>query len=195
MTITRKVIDQGAMLKFAGLDAAGVCLEACRRWVKAAINGRLIPGDTVYDIMDQGGLSELLRSHQGRNNLSEKGIEGLDVDVTRRTGGGVTKFKGLRTREDIINFVMATPGVYIYNATSKNGGGHAFAFNTVNPKLRLFFDPNLGEWEFEDESDAAMRTWWNDFWAGTPAFFNGKQSYKDAFHKGSRELWRYNVAT
>ncbi len=89
---------------------------------------------------------------------------------------------------------MATPGVYIYMATTKGGSGHALAFDTVNAKLRLFFDPNLGEWQFSDESESAMRTWWHDFWQGTPSFFSGKQNYKNAFHKGKRELWRYIVS-
>jgi len=194
MSVTRNPIDQAGILKMGGYDAAGVCLEACRRWVKAALEDRFQAGDTVYDIMNPGTLGELLTAHKKRNNKTEKGMEGFDLSVTARTGGGLAKFKGLRTREAVIDHVLTVPGVYIYVVDKPKGGGHAFGFNTVDRAKVIFFDPNLGEWLFEGESDAAMKTFWGDFWGGKASYFVGKESYKDAYHKGGRELWRYSVA-
>ena len=193
MSITRNAINQSGILKMGGLNAAGVCLEACRRWVRAVLESRLKAGDTVYDIISPTSIRELLAAHQKRNKKSEKKIEGLDLQVTSRTGGGFTKFQGLQTRQDVIDCVLTVPGAYIYVVDAAKGGGHAFAFNTIDRKHVLFFDPNLGEWLFDDENEADMRTWWNDFWQGTHAYFAGKESYKDAYHKGGRELWRYSV--
>jgi Yersinia/Haemophilus virulence surface antigen len=122
-------------------------------------------------------------------------IEGLELDVTKRKGGGpLRKFKGLRTRRAVIDHVLNVPGAYIYVVDAAKGGGHAFGFNTINRQDVLFFDPNLGEWHFQQESDDKIREFWDDFWGGNQTYFNGKQSYKDAYHKGGRELWRYSVA-
>ncbi len=195
MTVTRNQINQGGILKMVGSNAPGVCLEACRRWVKAALNGTLKAGETVYDIVDGKSIRALLAAHQKRNNKSETGIEGMSLTTTHRTGGGTfKKFKGLRTREDVINHILSVPGVYIYVVDAPMGAGHAFSFDSRDRSSILFFDPNLGEWQFDGESDGEMRTFWHDFWKGSLPCFANKKSYKDAYHKGDRQLWMYKVA-
>lgn len=191
MTIEYTPIKQGYALKHSKLEAAGVCLEACRRWVKQVITGSWRAGESVYDIFDPDGMAELLATHGKSKTLADKEMEGYTNSVTARTGGGpFSKFQGLRTRLDVINTVLIVPGAYIYSATAKNAGGHAFGFNSLSGSLAVF-DPNQGEWIFKGEDDAAIRGWWSDFWDG-----NAKSTginYKNAFHKGDRELWRFEA--
>lgn len=193
MSINRNPINQTGLLKQLGIDAAGVCLEACRRWVRAVLQGEFETGVTVYDIMEPKEMRGLLEAHRKRNNKGEKSMEGLTLTVTARTGGGFKKFKGLRTRQNVIDHVLSVPGAYIYVVDKPKGGGHAFAFNTIVRNNVLFFDPNLGEWSFDRENDTDMRSWWHNFWEGNMVEFSNLQSYKDAYHNGGRELWMYTT--
>lgn len=195
MSIERTKVSQSSALKFTGNDARGVCLEACRRWVKAALEGSLVPGETVYDIIGSDTIQELLESHKKRNNKSEKGMKEFDLTLTKREGGGpFKKFTGLRTRQDVIDHVLTVPGAYIY-VVDASKGGHAFAFSSLNKDHLLFFDPNMGEWELTGETLPSIRSWWHDFWEGTEFYFKGFVSYKKEYHKGGRELWQYKVMT
>jgi hypothetical protein len=191
MAIKHTPIIQGNILKFAAPDAAGVCLEACRRWVKQVIAGKWSYGNTVYDIMDPAGIQELLAVHNLAKTMGDNTMKGYDNTITARTGGGLlSKFEGLRTRLDVINTVMSVPGAYIYNATAKDAGGHAFAFNSIGSAL-AFFDPNQGEWSFDGEGADAIRAWWSDFWEGKAK--SSGINYKQHFHKGDRQLWRFEA--
>ncbi|MCU9947736.1 YopT-type cysteine protease domain-containing protein [Pseudomonas sp. PDM13] len=185
MSIERTKVSQSSALKITENDAQGVCLEACRRWVKAALEGTLVPSETIYDIIGRDTIKELLKTHQTRNNKSEKSMEDFGLTVTKREGGGpFKKFTGLRTRQDVIDHVLTVPGAYIYVVDSTDGG-HAFAFSSIKKDQLLFMDPNLGEWLIVDESQPSIRSWWHDFWA----------VYKSEYHKGGRELWQYKVMT
>jgi hypothetical protein len=196
MAIIRNPMDQAGLLKKVGLDAQGVCLEACRRWITAVLESRFIAGDTVYEIINPETIEELLIAHRKRNTKKDKQIENLHFQVTSRTSGGVfSKFEGLRDRQDVIDHILKAPSTYIFVVDAANGGGHAFAFNTIDRKHVLFFDPNLGEWQFDDEDDHAMQIWWHNFWKGSDIAFTGHglQSYKDTYTKGGRELWQYSI--
>ncbi|MEI6485154.1 MAG: YopT-type cysteine protease domain-containing protein [Sphingomonadales bacterium] len=190
--IEKTLVSQGSILTIAGSDAPGVCLEACRMWVKSVLTNNWKYSDTVYEILDAKTIMNVLEVHQTRRTINDKTMEGYDIMVTSRQGGkGLRKFTGLRTREDVINTVLSVPGVYIYCATGKKAGGHAFAFNSSSNSLTAFFDPNQGEWQFTGESNDAVRTWWSDFWE---AKGDGKLNYKNEFHKGERELWKVDIA-
>lgn len=98
---------------------------------------------------------------------------------------------------DVINHVLAVGGVFIYGATSARGGGHAFAFDMRGRAMRRFFDPNQGEWRFDDASDDEIRAWWKRFWDATRIMGDstvGTIDYKSDFHHGKRVLWEYKVA-
>lgn len=196
--IDKYKFEQGTVLGASGIDVNGVCLELTRRWVKAQLTGAWRPGDTIYDWMDMttGELGVVLKSQAERGKLRDMAVEDLaHVSSARRTGGGCfTTFKGLRTRQDVINHVLGTPGVYIYAATAKAGGGHAFSFDTRDVARIAFFDPNQGEFVFTNETTAGMKGWWGRFWDASGADeHDGNRNYKTAFHKGVRELFKYDV--
>ncbi|WCD77774.1 YopT-type cysteine protease domain-containing protein [Pseudomonas sp. TUM22785] len=195
MTIERHKVSQSTALAYTGNDARGVCLEACRRWVRAVLAGHLTPGETIYDIIGPETIQELLESHRQRNKKSDNNMEGFGLTVTKREGGGpFKKFTGLRTRQDVIDHVLAVPGAYIYVVDGADGG-HAMAFSSLDRDHVLFLDPNVGEWELINEDQVSIRSWWKDFWAGKGAEFEGLVSYKKEYHKGGRELWQYKVVT
>ncbi len=192
MTIERCTINQGSVLKGAGLQAGGVCLEAVRQWVKAVINQEWTYAENVYDIISPLTISKLLAVHKTRNTLAYSEMDGYKLRKSKRRGGGTfRKFEGLRTRQDVIDTVMTVPGAYIYSAAGPTGAGHAFGFHSVGGKLEAFFDPNQGEFRFEDEDVRSLRAWWGNFWEGK--LQPGDINYKSHFSKGIRELWRYEL--
>lgn len=198
MTIKKHQFEQGAALYEADVDVDGICMELTRRWVKAQLTGAWQAGQTIYEWTDisAGTLSDVLQKQAQRGKLRDVAVEGLShVSGPRRTGGGTfSKFEGLRTREDVINHVMSVKGVYIYAATSEHGKGHAFAFDTRDSNQVAFFDPNQGEFVFTNEALASIRDWWKRFWdASGEAGSDGNRNYKKAFHKGLRELFKYDV--
>ncbi|OEC39315.1 hypothetical protein A7D27_19195 [Pseudomonas sp. 1D4] len=71
----------------------------------------------------------------------------------------------------------------------------AFALDRIDMNHVLFFAPNMGEWELIDETQASIRIWWKDFWAGKGSEFEGLVSYKKPYHKGGRAPWQYRVMT
>ena len=199
MSIKRTLVSQGAILKYAGSDSEGVCLTLCRRWIKAQMTDAWVSEETVYALTAQNILQDVLAEQAVAGKMKDHDVEGLQHSISaQRTGGGLRKFAGLRTREDVITHVLATNGAYIYVAKEKNGGGHAFAFDSRHQNRLIFFDPNQGEWEIADESQARVLNWWKEFWdaSGTNGGGNvirGKIDYKTSFHNGQRELWKYDI--
>jgi Yersinia/Haemophilus virulence surface antigen len=192
MSIKKFVYKQGAAIQAYSLEAQGVCWELCRRWVAGHLAGTWEVNETIWDI-DTGAsaFTEVLEIHQARRRYTEenKGIEGYAKATSAVRSTGCCSFKGLRSRTDVINHVLTVPGVFIFIMTAPNGGGHAMSFDTrADPAY--FFDPNQGEWQFIGESDANMRNWWSGFWDATG---DGDLDYKNAFHRGERELVRYNT--
>lgn len=200
MPITRTKVDQSMVIKHAGSKSKGVCLTLCRRWVKAKMDGTWAKNETVYDLSAADVMNDVLAEQKSAGTMADKNIEGLSNTVSaKRTGGGLRKFKGLRKREDVINHVLAVPGAFIYVATEKGGGGHAFAFDTRDRQDIVFFDPNQGEWNIDNESSANILQWWKEFWDASgkstlgQSINHGEIDYKKAFTSGDRELWLYDV--
>jgi len=201
MSIVRHKINQGAAIRAANSDALGVCLQACRQWVNAKLTNNWELGETVYTFFQEENIGDLISKHQRRNKFADREVNGLDNHVSaRRSGGGCfSRFSGLRSRDDVINHVLTVKGVFIYVATERNGGGHAFAFDSQTNNELVFFDPNQGEWKFDDESVNSIKTWWREFWDASGSTPTGKDqthgtvNYKGAFTKGDRELWQYKV--
>lgn len=197
MSIKKHIFKQGAVLDVTKAGVNGVCLELTRRWVKAQLTDSWRAGETIYDWTDvsTGELAKVLKNQKDRGKLRDVAVEGLDNDVgAQRTLSRHAKFDGLRTREDVINHVLAVGGVYIYAATAMFGAGHAFSFDTRNLNDIRFFDPNQGEFIFSGESADNMRTWWSEFWDASEAESTGGGiNYKKHFHWGVRQLIRYQV--
>jgi hypothetical protein len=198
MTIATFKYSQGSALGASGIESEGVCLELCRRWVKAKLSNGWKEGDTIYEWTDKS-LPDVVKKHEEAGTLKDREITGLNNETAaRRSGGGLLKaFQGLRSRADVIKTVLELHGVFIYCAIGKgkDASGHAFAFDTRNPKSVSFFDPNQGEWVFTNEESDNIKTWWWKFWEGSGGLGHGQMNYKSEFHKGdTRWLERYTIS-
>jgi len=196
MGLQKYPYSQGSAIKLYGLNAQGVCWELCRRWVAGRLAGTWKVGESIWD-EDKGKASfvDLLAEHKQRSTFTEanKSIAKLDHQTSRRRTMGTRKFKGLRSRADVINYVCAVPGAYIFIMTGKGSSGHAMAFDSRGQEELYFFDPNQGEWAFSGDALGAIGQWWSKFWdASTDG--DGAYDYKTAFHEGERELVRYDTA-
>lgn len=202
------IIKQGALLEtnsHGAIDAAGVCLELCRRWIKRIMAKDWVAEDTIYDLINNETIHDLYAAHKDTNTQKHMNIAELDEnrDAVREDWNRTRwRYAGLRSRDDVINHVLNAPGCYIYVATgSGNTSGHAFGFDTSDKALVKFMDPNQGEWVIANESDNNIRAWWRGFWEAddnsplSPAAggnnTRGRIHYKRAFHHGGRTLWRY----
>jgi hypothetical protein len=186
------VYSQGVAIQDYGLVAQGVCGELCRRWAAGHLAGTWTIGETIWEVDNgRGGFAEVLEAHRQRRNYTEenKGIQGLGHATARQRTAGCFKYKGLRSRTDVIDHVLAVPGVFIFLMTGSGDTGHAMAFDSRGETFE-FFDPNQGEWGFTNEAADAIRAWWNGFWDATG---DGEVDYKRHFHRGDRELVKYTT--
>lgn len=196
MPIEMYKFKQSSLLLHVNTDQGGLCLELTRRWVKAQLTAQWEAGETIWNwtAPDRKDLQDITKNQEERGTGADLGIEKFErVTSARRTGGIVSKFKGLRTREDVINHVISTPGVYIY-VVSAGSAAHAFAFDTRDKDEIAFFDPNQGEYIFSNETLADMRGWWSRFWDNSGMDkTDGKLDYKTPYNRGTRHLFKYNV--
>ncbi len=195
MAIARTPFKQNNILIGAGVVMGGICLELSRRWIRAKLSNQWVRADTIYTLSDGGELRDAIAGQRAGGTMADVGTRPLDhVNSNSRTPGGCCGgFQGLRSRADVINHVITIPGAYIFAATGKNSGGHAFAFDTTDVNSIAFLDPNQGEWVFTNESHDNMRTWWDKFWEGSGGA-DGGIDYKKQFHNGDRELYKYTVS-
>ena len=194
MTIERRRYEQGIAIKDYGLESQGVCWELCRYWVKGRLAGTWIIGESIWDVDNgKGAFANVQKDHVQRNKFTDanKLIEGLLNETSARRTSGCCTYSGLRSRRDVIDHVLTVKGVYLYLTTGGGKKGHAMAFDTRADPL-YFFDPNQGEWVLTGESQKGVREWWDGFWSGTNDSL-ADVNYKTEFHKGARELVRYDT--
>jgi hypothetical protein len=209
MTIAKNPISQSDFLKADRYyhGHPGICAEVTRHWIKTKATGAygFGVGGTMDKLLVAANRKDLVAKQDAQSRFNDnriKGLKGAVGGTTDRTGYGEAQFSGLRSREDVINQVLAVPGLYVYNAASGKvgGGAHAFAFDSrgVSANRTLFFvDPNQFEWHFTEVTRREMVTWWSEFWGGTlidgPGVSSPGINYKNEFHRGHRRLVRYTV--
>ena len=192
MAIHHFPFAQATFLEHAGLGGrGGVCLELCRRWVKMRMPGDLAC-EELQQIVTMPGTAQDVFNAQKAEPWSRQ-ISGLDIEKTKQRYNlpGWFTVKNLRSRNAAITYVLTHPGLYIHGVASSQAG-HAFAFDSRQTGLLLFFDANHGSWEFRGEPDSAIVAWWHDFWEGNAE--NTRVNYKTLMTKGLRELSRYQLA-
>jgi hypothetical protein len=196
MPIKMCKFKQSSLLLHVKTDLGGLCLELTRRWVKAQLTAQWEAEETIlnWTVPGRTDLKDITKNQEERGTGADLDIEKFErVTSARRTGGIVSEFKGLRTRGDVINHVISTPGVYIY-VVSAGSAAHAFAFDTRDKDDIAFFDPNQGEYIFSDETPEDMCAWWGRFWDSSGMDkTDGKLNYKKTFNRGTRHLFKYNV--
>lgn len=179
----------------------GVCAELTRRWIKTRATGsRSDADDVVSNFRRRTDLRGIVAGQDAAGRWVDKKIGGMKASLaaTRTGHGGCVGFDGLRSRDDVITYVVSVPGLYLYQASADRaaGGSHAFSFDSrgVNgSRTVLFFDPNQGEWTFGNVTLNEIRDWWRAFWQGTDRNNATGIDYKSEFSKGLRELVRYTV--
>ena len=192
MSIAHYPFAQATFLENAGLAGrGGVCLELSRRWVKLRMPAEL-GCQELQQIVTLPGTEQEVFNAQKAEPWSRQ-VSGLDIEKTKWRQGlpGWFTVRNLRNREAAITYVLTHPGLYIYGVTGA-GAGHAFAFDSRQAALLLFFDANQGSWEFDREPDTSIKSWWHNFWQGTAE--GTRVDYKTLMNKGLRELSRYQVA-
>lgn len=191
MAITQSTpFNQADILKVYEFTDPGVCWELCRRWVKGRLAGTWKFDSTMFDIASSAAEFKCLRDeHVKRRDNIEQNNWIADLAYTHSAKRGRYNF-GLRSRDDVINHVYSVKGVYIYQIGGRGKGGHTMAFDTRSDPA-YFFDPNFGEWEFATAPLADVLNWWSGFWGTKHP--KTVASYKTLYHKGTRELIRYNT--
>jgi hypothetical protein len=187
-------MDQGAMLVAAHEpDMTGVCLELCRRWVRARLFHQTF--DEVMDLVsDQDRMPQVILDWDAARR--DHRVNGLNKKTknTRLGYPGYFAVGGLVSRLDVIRHVLNFPAVYIYTVVADGRGGHCFSFDTRDRNLIYFFDPNQGGWTIQGEQQQNIEEWWSTFWDASRRQQGneyGNRNYKDYFHNGTRRLVRY----
>lgn len=192
MAIHHYPFAQATFLNNAGLGGqGGVCLELSRRWVKMRMPGELACQELQQLVTLPGTAQEVFSAQKADPRSVD--VPGLQIEKTKQRYNlpGWFTVRNLRNRAAVITYVLTHPGLYIYGVTGFTSG-HAFAFDSRQAGLLLFFDANQGSWEFQGEPDATITAWWHDFWEGKTE--DTRVDYKTLMNKGLRELSRYQVA-